>query len=316
MLIRSFQRRDMRKKRIFWTLLAVLVILLIWIIGGNIQEYYHQQSLLPVQSLTIGQTMSFEGTVNATNKFPIYTHTVYNKDGVKIFLKSSSVNLNAYEGQYVSLKGNIKEIYKGAPIVDVSEVKIANEGLAIKDNTYIFSKDLLVLDFKDQSQLSAKRTDREIEVYYGAKKIFTIERFACNKIYKSGNCDELISDYEKNQKDSFDCYRGYTYYKHGTGLRTVFDGNQFGYIFKNVEDSILLDISSNIKIIDAENLISIQEKQINEACGYTTILGGDILDKQEDSIRAQFEGQKNNEQYNCTITFDTSNERKISDIEK
>jgi hypothetical protein len=316
MLIRSFQRRDMRKKRIFTAILISLVLLLIWILGSNIQEYYHQQSVLPVQSLTIWETMTFEWTIDTTNKFPIYTHTVYNKDGVKIFLKSSSVNLNTYEGQYVSLKGKIKEIYKGAPVVDVSEIKISNEGLAIQDNTYVFSKDLLILDFKDQNQLSAKRTEREIEVYYGNKKIFTIERFVCSTIYKSGNCDQLITDYEKNQKDSFDSYRGYTYYKHGTGLRTVFDGNQFGYIFKNVEDSILLDISSNIKIIDAENIISIQEKNINEACEFTSILGWEIVDKQENSIRVKFNWEKNWNEYVCTVNFNTQDERKILDIEK
>lgn len=316
MLIRSFQRRDMRKKRIFGLLLLLLVAILVWTVGGNITEYYHQQSVLPVQSLKIGETMTFDGTINTTNKFPIYTHTVYNKDSVKIFLKSSSVNLNTYEGQYVSLKWEIKEIYKWAPIIDVTEIKISNEGLAIQDNTYIFSKDLLILDFKDQNQLSAKRTDREIEVYYGNKKIFTIERFICSTIYKSGNCDDLISDYEKNQKDSFDSYRGYTYYKHWTGLRTVFDGNQFGYIFKNVEDSILLDISSNIKIIDAEDIIAIQEKKINEACGFSSILGGEIIEKDESSMHTRFSGEKDWSEYECAITFDTQNEWDILEVNK
>ncbi len=260
--------------------------------------------------------MTFEGTINATNKFPIYTHTVYNKDGVKIFLKSSSVNLNTYEGQYISLKGAIKEIYKWAPVVDVSEVKIGNEWLALQDNTYVFSKDLLMLDFKDQSQLSAKRTDREIEVYYGPKKIFTIERFVCSKIYKNGNCDQLIEDYQNNEKDSFTSYRNYTYYKHGTWLRTVFDGNKFGYIFKNIEDSILLDISSNIKIIDAEFLISTQSKRIKEACGYNAILMWEITNKEENTIEVEFNGVNTKEEYPCTIKFDTQNERWITNIQK
>jgi hypothetical protein len=53
----------------------------------------------------------------------------------------------------------------------------------------------------------------------------------------------------------------------------MFDGNQFGYIFKNVEDSILLDISSNIKIVDPEIIISAESKQIMDACKFTTING-------------------------------------------
>lgn len=316
MLIRSFQRRDSRRKRLFSGILVLLVIVLLWVVWGNIKDYYHQQTLFPVKNLVIWEVLSFEGNIKWTNRFPIYTHTVYNNDGVRIYLKSSSVNLNSYVGQYVKLKWEIKEIYKWSAIVNVSEVKIADEGLAIKDNTYVFSKDWLILDFKDQSQLSAKKGEKEIEVYYGDKKILDIERFFCEKLYKRGTCDELIDDYEKNGKDSFASYWDYTYYKHGTGLRTVFDGNKFGYIFKNIEDSLLLDISSNIKIIDAQDIIELQNKKISDACGFTSIGEWEVLDKEENSISVVFNWEKDQEEYPCTIKFDTQNERNILTTDK
>ena len=97
----------------------------------------------------------------------------------------------------------------------------------------------------------------------------------------------------------------------------MFDGNQFGYIFKNVEDSIILDISSNIKIIDPEIIISIEDKQIMNACKFATINGWNLVAKWDNNITIAFDGIDKNENNNsCTLTFDTQNDRAISDIQK
>lgn len=317
MLIRSFQKRDNRKKRIFTAIRIILLATLWRIIRASMTNYYKQLSILPVQNLSPGQIMTFQGTIQSTNNFPVYTHTAYTKDWVKVFLKSSTINLNSYQNQSVIIKWDIKQIYKGTTLIDVTELTIPDQWLQLKNNSYLFSKDLLLLDFKDQTQLSAKRTNKEIEVYYGEKKIFTIERFNCKTMYKSWNCDGLIAEYAQNEKDSFDSYRGYTYYKHGTGLRTMFDGNQFGYIFKNVEDSILLDISSNIKIVDPEIIISAESKQIMDACKFTTINGWNLIAKWDNNITIAFDGiDKDDNSNSCTLTFDTQNDRAISDIQK
>lgn len=316
MLIRSFQRRNTRRKRIFWTALIIWLAIIVWMVWGRIREYYHQQEVLPVKNLIVWEIFSFEGTIKDANKFPIYTHIVYSNDNIKIFLKSSSINLNSYKNQYIKIKGTIKEIYKGSPIVEVSEIKVLNEWLAVKDNLYIFSKDLLMIDFKNQSQLFAKRWEKEIEVYYDNKKIFSIERFSCSKLYKEGNCDALISEYEKNGKDAFKSYRWYTYYKHGEWLWTLFDENQFWYIFKNIEDWILLDVSSNIKIIDAWVIMEKQGNKINESCGFTKLLNWEILSKGDTSVTVMFNWKNNLEEYPCTIQFDIENERNQLNIEK
>lgn len=314
MLIRSFQRRDMRKKRFFTAIWIGILIILVWIGGNSIRNYYKQQHILPAENLKIWQIITFEGNIRSTNKFPIYTHTIQNKDGIKAYLKSSDINLNTYEKEDITLKGTISDIYKGTPLIEVNEVRIVNEGLALNDNVYMFSKDFLLLDFKNQNQLSAKRTEREIEVYYGEKKIFTIERFVCSKIYKNWNCDQLIDEYEIKQKDSFTSYRGYTYYKHGTGLWTVFDGNKFWYIFKDIDDSLLLDISSNIRMIDPELLIDTQWKEISKTCGFTKITMWTIKEKEEDTISAIFEGKDQNDKEKwCTVSFDTKNGLNIID---
>lgn len=51
---------------------------------------------------------------------------------------------------------------------------------------------------------------------FNENPVVNIERFVCSKILKSRDCTYLITDYIKNNKDTFESYRGYTFYKHGT----------------------------------------------------------------------------------------------------
>ncbi|MEI7557882.1 MAG: hypothetical protein WCJ45_03495 [bacterium] len=51
---------------------------------------------------------------------------------------------------------------------------------------------------------------------FNGAPVVTIERFVCSKILKSRDCTSLVSDYIQNDKDTFESYRSYTFYKHGT----------------------------------------------------------------------------------------------------
>ena len=96
---------------------------------------------------------------------------------------------------------------------------------------------------------------------------------------------------------------------------TLFDGTKFGYIFKNIEQSTLLDISSNIKFLDAINIMDIEEKQIKEACQFEEILAGMITNKEKHQLFAEFDGQQANGAKNtCKIIFDTEKQWKIIDL--
>ena len=77
-------------------------------------------------------------------------------------------------------------------------------------------KELVYLDFSTQPQLSASKSGNDIQVVFNGKSVVNIERFVCSKILKTHDCSYLISDYIQNHKDTFDSYRAYTFYKHGT----------------------------------------------------------------------------------------------------
>ena len=94
----------------------------------------------------------------------------------------------------------------------------------------------------------------------------SIERFVCSKILKSRDCNYLIADYIQNHKDTFDSYRAYTFYKHGTGFWTTFDDNLFGFLFKDVSDDMILDISNMFKIVNKDFVVQNKLDLIKSNC--------------------------------------------------
>lgn len=261
----------------------------------------------------IWNTISFSWKIKDDNNFPIYTHKLENENWEKIYLKSSSINLNNYSWN-IEIYGEIMNFQKRTPIIEVFSMKFPDQWLIIKNNTYFFIKDLLYIDFSNQKNLSAKKSTKEIDIYYQWDKIFSIERFLCSRVLRQKDCNYLIEDYGNTQKENFDSYRWYTYYKHGTWLWTIFDGIMFGYVFKNIEQETMLDISSMIRIIDKNFIISNKEKQIKEACnkaGVTIkqIWASSIKYEDNDNISIII---KLNDNQKCEVTFDMWNERNIT----
>ncbi|MEI6672884.1 MAG: hypothetical protein WCL02_06230 [bacterium] len=76
----------------------------------------------------------------------------------------------------------------------------------------------------------------------------------------------MISDYIQNNKDTFDSYWGYTFYKHGTGFWTTFDDNQFGFLFKDISDDMILDISNMFKIVNKDFVVENKMALIKSNC--------------------------------------------------
>ncbi|MDD3262853.1 MAG: hypothetical protein PHR61_03320 [Candidatus Absconditabacteria bacterium] len=265
------------------------------------------------ENLNIGKNISFYGEISIESNFPIYTHKITNKNGEIIFLKSSNINLNKYIGE-LEIYGEIIDHKGNSPIIEVSSIKFPEQSLIIKNNIYFFVKDMLYLDFTNQPDLSAKKDDKEIQIFYKDEKISNIERFLCNRVLRQKDCNYLIEDYGATQKENFDSYRGYTYYKHGTGLRTVFDGTMFGYIFKDIEVDNMLSLSNIIRIVDKNFVLENKIETIKETCAKN----GEIIEKfntssiqydDDNKIHIIIESQKSKN--SCKITFDIRNERKI-----
>ncbi|MCX6823907.1 MAG: hypothetical protein NT085_02175 [candidate division SR1 bacterium] len=271
---------------------------------------------------TLGASLTFSGKIVVDNNFPNYTHSLITQEGKKIGLKSSTINLNAYVDKKIEFVGRVKKYFKVVPIIELDTLKIPDQGLIISANRYFFVKELMYLDFSTQPQLSASRSGNDIQVLFNQNPVVSIERFVCSKILRSRDCTYLIADYIKNNKDNFESYRSYTFYKHGTGFWTTFDNNEFGFLFKNVSDDMILDISNMFKIVNLNFVVENKLKLIKSNCQndfsqfgsidsegsliyhdpYTLTLGLKGLDKKKNPAT-------------CRITFDMRNDRNVTDVQ-
>lgn len=292
-----------------------LIKLVIWIadrFGSTPQEDMY----------TLGASLTFAGKIVVDNNFPNYTHSLMTSDGKKIGLKSSTVNLNTYANAKIELVGRVKKYFKITPVVEVDTLKIPDQGLIINANRYFFVKDLMYLDFSTQPQLSATKSWSDVQVRFNEDPVVTIERFVCSKILKTRDCSYLITDYVQNDKDTFQSYRGYAFYKHGTWFRTTFDDNTFWFLFKDISDDMVLDISNMFRIVNhafvVENKLSLIQSHCKNDFSelrtissewtlvyhdpYTIVLGLQWLDKKKNPAT-------------CRITFDIRNDWAVGDVQ-
>ncbi len=277
---------------------------------------------VPEDMYTLGATLTFSGRIVTDNQFPTYTHSLITKEWKKIGLKSSTINLNAYVDKKIELVGSVKKYFKVTPVMEVDTIKIPDQGLIITDNRYFFVNELVYLDFSTQPQLSASKSWNDIQVRFNEDPVVSIERFVCSKILKTRDCTYLITNYIQTNKDNFESYRAYTFYKHGTGFWTTFDDNQFGFLFKNVSDDMILDISNMFRIVNKDFVVENKSNLIQSNCQndfsqlrtidpewtftyhdpYTITLGLQGSDKKKNPAT-------------CRITFDIRNDRNVTDVQ-
>lgn len=322
MVIRNLkQKKILNGKLVVWLVGIALGIYLLSKVFVSVVERFNQTT--PPDALyTLGASLTFSGKIVVDNNFPNYTHSLINIEWKKIWLKSSTINLNAYINKNIELVGKVKKYLKLVPILAVDTIKIPDQGLIISANRYFFVKELVYLDFSTQQQLSASKSWNNIQVLFNESPVVSIERFVCSKILKSRDCTYLISDYIQNNKDTFDSYWGYTFYKHGTGFWTTFDDNQFGFLFKDISDDMILDISNMFKIVNKDFVVENKMALIKSNCQndfaqlasissewtityhdpYTVVLGLQWLDKKKNPAT-------------CRITFDVRNDRSVTDVQ-
>lgn len=322
MIIRNLkQKKILNKKTIFWVIVFFVGIYFVSNLFSWIVERFNQTA--PQNApYTLGASLTFAGKIIVDNKFPNYTHSLVNKEWRTIGLKSSTINLNAYIDQKIELVGRVKKYLTTVPILAVDTIKIPDQWLIITANRYFFVKELMYLDFSTQPQLSAVKSWNNIQVIFNGNPAVSVERFVCSKILKSRDCAYLITDYITNKKDEFTSYRWYTFYKHGTGFWTTFDGNVFGFLFKDVSDDTILDISNMFKIVNKDFIVEnkldlIKSNCQNEFVQLNSIDPEGILTYSDPySITLDLKWlDKKKGPVTCNITFDMWNDRNVTDVQ-
>lgn len=321
MVIRKLkQKKILNTKVILWfVLLCVGTYVLIKVLTSVVERFGPTP---PEGMYTLGASLTFSGKIVVDNNFPSYTHSIETSEWKKIWLKSSTINLNAYIGKKIELVGRVKNYFKVTPVVEVDTLKLPDQWLIITANRYFFVKDLMYLDFSTQPQLSASKSWNDVQVWFDDKPVVSIERFVCSKILKTRDCTYLIANYIESNKDNFASYRSYPFYKHGTGFWTTFDDNLFWFLFKDISDDMILDISNMFRIVNKDFVLQnkmdlIQANCKNDFAQLATINTEWILtytDPYTIMLGLQWTDKKKNPA-TCRITFDVWNDRSVVDAQ-
>ncbi len=307
-------------KIIFWLILICLGVYIVIKIFTSIFQRFTQ---VPQDTMyTLGASLSFSGKITIDNQFPNYTHSLMTNEWTKIWLKSSTINLNTYVHTPIELVGRLKKYFKVTPVIEVDMLKIPDQWLVITANKYFFAKDFVYFDFSTQPQLSAIKSWSDIQLWFDDRVLGGVERFVCSKILKTRDCTYLINNYIQTNKDNFESYRSYVFYKHGTGFWTTFDGNQFGYLFKDISDDMILDLSNMFKIVNKDFIITNKLNLITSNCQndfsqFSTVNSEWILtyhDPYMISLDLKWFDKKNVPVV-CKITFDVRNNRNVTDVQ-
>lgn len=271
---------------------------------------------------TLWASLTFSGRIAVDNQFPNYTHFILTKEGKKIGLKSSTINLNTYVDKKIELVGRVKKYFKVTPVIEVDAIKIPSQWVIINANKYLFVKELVYVDFSTQPQLSATKSWNDIQVRFNDNPVVSIERFVCSKILKIRDCTYLITNYIQTNKDNFESYRGYTFYKHGTWFRTTFDDNLFGFLFKDISDDMVLDFSNMFRIVNKDFVVENKLNLIKANCKndfsqFSTIDSEWTLtytDPYTITLGLKWSDKKKNPA-TCRITFDVWNDWNVTDVQ-
>ena len=322
MVIRKLrQKKILNTKVIFWfILLCVGTYFLIKFVAWIAERF--NQTPQEAMIYTLGASISFSGKIVPDNNFPNYTHSLTTKEGKIIGLKSSTINLNTYVNKKIELVGRVKKYFKVTPVIEVDTLKLPDQWMIINANRYFFVKDLMYLDFSTQPQLSASKSWNDIQIWFNENPVVSIERFVCSKILKTRDCTYLITNYIQTNKDTFESYRSYTFYKHGTGFRTTFDDNQFWFLFKDISDDMVLDISNMFRFVNKQFVVEnkmnlIQSNCQNDFAQFRTIDNEWTFtyhDPYTVTLGLQWTDKKKNPA-TCRITFDIWNEWNVTDVQ-
>jgi len=136
---------------------ALLIAVVFLILKGLASLQVTQETSTNISPDQIGKEVIIQGRLSSANNFPYYTHSIVDITKNEIGLKSAAVNLNNYSGQ-VEVIGQVERFLKYTPILEVTALKLPNQKLRIRNNSYYFADDFLLLDFSTQAQLSASKS--------------------------------------------------------------------------------------------------------------------------------------------------------------
>lgn len=253
------QKKEKKQKIILLSIILSIIflfVIIIFLIIKNYKKINHN----------IWDQIMIEWKIFSDNNFPVYTHKISNLE-TSFWLISSTVNLNNFVDKNLIINWEISELKNNKlPVLTIKDIKIPESKAIIRDNRYFFTNELISFDFSKDLDLSAEKTGRNINIYYQWEPILSMETFICSKITPTQNCEDMVMTYTKNLNEMFTTYLWYVFYKNKENSRVSLNDDTIGYVFKTFDNSVLLNISHLINIVNSKFIIENKQDLIIEHC--------------------------------------------------
>lgn len=324
MVIRNLDRRKPSVKRLVFItiLLAAVVFALIKIFNLPWQEEDLLENIPDLPDYTEWEHVVSSWKLYLSNHFPYYTHVLDVSETEKFGLKSSHINLNDYSWS-IEVEWSITTIVKSLPVIDLKILKLFDDNLIVKNNSYFFVDDLLYFDFADQNGFGVTKTWNTIEILFQDLLLITIERSVCNQVTDAKNCNHIAGVLKDKGVDRFTSYLNHDFYKYGTGGAWItFNKDIYSYIFTPINQETMLDISSITSILDSKYVMVKKQAIIAEKCQkdwekFDTTKIAEIhmshANLQEINLILKWKTVENNTA-TCMLTFDLWQERATKNV--
>lgn len=174
----------------------------------------------------------------------------------RILLKEYPEGIDYFLGKNILLQWEIKTLSNNQFFLIKVLKDLDNNVIIDNKYTYFFLDELLLIKTKEIHWILPIKVWNEIVIYYKNNPLVKISVFWCSKISSSRDCQKLIDDFDLHENEYFNSYNGLFYYKINDNRREFFNDTFLWYYIQTKDDSVLLNLSSIIEVIDSNYIFN------------------------------------------------------------
>jgi len=212
-----------------------------------------------------GSTITTTGIIQVDNNFPTHTHSVLLSNQSKIGLRSTTINLNNFLGEF-EVQWVIHTIEKWTPSIDVNTLKNKPANYIVKDNIYTYLKQQIIINLQNLVSMYSFSDANNIYIITDGVPIITIAYIDCKETAKQEQCEGYQNLINNSNTERFTSSIGITFYKVKEGVWTIFHNDNKIYIFTSDADNDIIDFSSTIDLLDWPYMLERYQEEIFASC--------------------------------------------------
>jgi len=310
--------RKIKSPYSYITKTIVIAIIIMLLIGQVIHRSNKQVTISDQDTLIFApnginewEFIQASGYIQQDNNFPIYTHTLILQNQAKIWLRSTSTNLNNITILY-EVRGIIQHIEKWIPSIDIQRLKSHEHKQIIQNNIYTYLQQKIIIDLSTLNSIHSTISENNIEIIADNAPIITITHLDCDQ--ETQLCENYKDQIQNSETERFVSITDHTFYKTQENNWILISENNGIYVFSWADEDII-DYSWTIEIIDPAYIVKLYQSEIFTSCNELENIQTASLEQKENTtmLTAQWTNTKS-ESIGCRVSIDLWNDRWITNV--